>query len=142
MIVGTADGSEPEGLIDEFRVIARRARLDVLAGVHGHRLVVVLGGSDDPLERGPALRRPVRAGPGGGRPGGRRPAVGGPARPPRRWPGCAPPAAWPDAPRPVLASDLLPERALDGDALARAELIEKVYEPLQRGGSGAAGHRA
>src|ERR1700723_875609 len=50
VVVGTADGSEPEGLIDEFRVIARRARLDLLAGVHGHRLVVVLGGSDDPLE--------------------------------------------------------------------------------------------
>jgi len=43
--------------------------------------------------------------------------------------------AWPDAPRPVLASDLLPERALDGDEMARAELIEQVYEPLQRGGN-------
>jgi DNA-binding PucR family transcriptional regulator len=43
-------------------------------------------------------------------------------------------AAWPDAPRPILAADLLPERALDGDALARAELIRTVYEPLARGG--------
>jgi DNA-binding PucR family transcriptional regulator len=43
--------------------------------------------------------------------------------------------AWPDAPRPVLASDLLPERALDGDETARAELVEEVYEPLISGGS-------
>src|SRR5690349_24124993 len=49
VIAGTADDSEPEGLIDEFRIVARRARLDLLAGVHGHRLIVVLGGTEDPL---------------------------------------------------------------------------------------------
>ena len=43
--------------------------------------------------------------------------------------------AWPDAPRPVLATDLLPERALDGDESARAELISNIYEPLVRGGT-------
>jgi len=44
-------------------------------------------------------------------------------------------AAWPEAPRPVEAADLLPERALDGDQAARRELIEDVYEPLLAGGS-------
>jgi DNA-binding PucR family transcriptional regulator len=44
-------------------------------------------------------------------------------------------AAWPDAPRPVEAADLLPERALDGDEQARAQLIAEVYEPLLGGGS-------
>ena len=39
-------------------------------------------------------------------------------------------AAWPEAPRPVEAADLLPERALDGDEQARAQLIAEVYEPL------------
>jgi DNA-binding PucR family transcriptional regulator len=34
----------------------------------------------------------------------------------------------------VNAADLLPERALDGDSSARAELIEDVYEPLLGGG--------
>jgi DNA-binding PucR family transcriptional regulator len=34
-----------------------------------------------------------------------------------------------------MAGDLLPERALDGDAEARAELVSEVYEPLRRGGS-------
>jgi DNA-binding PucR family transcriptional regulator len=43
--------------------------------------------------------------------------------------------AWPDAPRPVNARDLLPERAIDGDETARAELIEDVYEPLFSGGT-------
>jgi DNA-binding PucR family transcriptional regulator len=41
---------------------------------------------------------------------------------------------WPDAPRPVAANDLLPERALDGDALAAAALLEDIYKPLALAG--------
>src|SRR5580693_1087485 len=55
VIVGTADdrtATGAEALIDEFRILARRARLDLLAGVHGSRLVLVIGGSSDPLEAG------------------------------------------------------------------------------------------
>jgi DNA-binding PucR family transcriptional regulator len=37
---------------------------------------------------------------------------------------------WPDAPRPVLAEDLLPERALDGDDDAVARLVTEVYDRL------------
>jgi hypothetical protein len=134
VIVGTAGSTEPEGLIDEFRALARRARLDLLAGVHGHRLVLVVGGSNDPV--GAARHFAGRFGPG--------PVVVGPAvddlqaavhsagaalAGQRAAPG------WPDAPRPVLASELLPERALDGDETARAALITDVYEPLLRGGT-------
>src|SRR5271165_5036121 len=50
VLVGTAEGTEPEGLIDDFRMLARRARLDLLAGVHSNRLVLVVGGSADPLD--------------------------------------------------------------------------------------------
>jgi hypothetical protein len=134
VIAGTADGDEPEGLIDEFRIIARRSRLDLLAGVHGHRLVVVLGGTDDPLSA--ARQFAGRFAPG--------PVVVGPTvsdlqsasrSAAAALAGLRAAAAWPDAPRPVLASDLLPERALDGDMLARAELIESVYEPLLSGGT-------
>mgnify|MGYP002733785637 CR=1 FL=1 len=39
--------------------------------------------------------------------------------------------AWRNAPRPTMADDLLPERALAGDPLARATLIARVYQPLQ-----------
>jgi DNA-binding PucR family transcriptional regulator len=35
----------------------------------------------------------------------------------------------------VLASDLLPERAIDGDETARRQLIDEVYAPLVAAGS-------
>jgi DNA-binding PucR family transcriptional regulator len=42
---------------------------------------------------------------------------------------------WPDAPRPVLATDLLPERALDGDEHAKRFLVQEVYAPLREAGA-------
>ena len=39
--------------------------------------------------------------------------------------------AWRRTPRPVRADDLLPERALAGDPLARQELVRGVYQPLR-----------
>jgi hypothetical protein len=139
VIVGTADGSASAGtgaeaLIDEFRILARRARLDLLAGVHGSRLVLIVGGGTDPLEA--ARHFAGRFGPG--------PVVVGPAAADLQsavssagaaLAGLRAAGGWPDAPRPVLASDLLPERALDGDESARLALIEEVYEPLLRGGT-------
>ncbi len=139
VIVGTADETatgrtEAEGLIDEFRVLARRSRLDLLAGVHGTRMVLVVGGGTDPLEA--ARHFTGRFGPG--------PVVVGPAAADLQSAVSSAQAAlagiraaegWPDAPRPVLASELLPERALDGDESARAALIETVYEPLLKGGT-------
>jgi PucR C-terminal helix-turn-helix domain/GGDEF-like domain len=129
-----ARGSEAESLIDEFRALARRARLDLLAGVHGNRLVLVVGGGSSPLDA--ARHFAGRFGPG--------PVVVGPAAPDLQSAVASAGAAlaglraahgWPEAPRPVLASDLLPERALDGDESARATLIDKIYEPLMSGGA-------
>ena len=134
VIAGIADGTEPEGLIDELRIIARRARLDLLAGVHGHRLVIVLGGAADPVKAAGQFAGRFGAGP----------VVVGPAvgnlqsatlSASAALSGLRAAAAWPDAPRPVEADDLLPERALDGDQEARAQLLEDVYQPLLRGGS-------
>jgi DNA-binding PucR family transcriptional regulator len=42
--------------------------------------------------------------------------------------------AWPAAPRPVAAADLLPERALAGDAEARRTLRQDVFGSLARAG--------
>ena len=134
VIAGRADGGEPEAIIDDLRALARRSRLDLLAGVQGSRLVVVLGGSANPLAAAQQLIG--RFGPG--------PVVVGHAVPDLQ--SAAPSAAaavaglraagaWPDAPRPVLASDLLPERALDGDEAAREELLADVYEPMLSGGT-------
>jgi DNA-binding PucR family transcriptional regulator len=39
--------------------------------------------------------------------------------------------SWRNAPRPTLADDLLPERALAGDPLARTTLIDRIYKPLR-----------
>jgi DNA-binding PucR family transcriptional regulator len=120
-------------LIEELRTQARRARLDLLAGVHGNRLILVVGGSDDPIAA--AERFAGRFGPG--------PVIAGPLVRDLRTASVSARAAlaalraapaWPDAPRPAGADDLLPERALDGDSDARATLISDVYEPLLTGG--------
>jgi PucR C-terminal helix-turn-helix domain len=44
--------------------------------------------------------------------------------------------AWPEAPRPVESSELLPERALSGDGHARRALARDLYEPLVAAGGG------
>ena len=134
VVVGTIDGEETEPLIDELRAVAKRARLDLLASVQGGKLILVIGGSDDPI----AAAEPFagRFGPG--------PVIVGPlvrdlraaslsARGALAALRAAP--AWPDAPRPAGADELLPERALDGDQDARAALITDVYEPLLSGGA-------
>jgi DNA-binding PucR family transcriptional regulator len=128
---GAPAGVEP--LIEELRAQARRARLDLLAGVHGNRLILVVGGCDDPIAA--AERFAGRFGPG--------PVIAGPLVRDLRSASVSARAAlaalrvapaWPDAPRPAGADDLLPERALDGDPDARAALISDVYEPLLGGG--------
>ncbi len=133
VIAGSIDGEEPEPVIEDLRTQARRARLDLLAGVQGSRLIVVLGGTDDPMAAAEKLAG--RFGPG--------PVVVGPlvrdlrsasvsARAALAGLRAAP--AWPDAPRPTGADELLPERALDGDAEAVQILVAEVYEPLLAGG--------
>jgi hypothetical protein len=134
VIVGSAEAGDSEAAIEELRTLARRARLDLLAGVQGHRLVVIIGGGSSPLAA--ASQFAVQFGNG--------PVVVGPSVPDLQsasksaaaaLAGLRAAPAWPDAPRPVNASDLLPERAIDGDESARAELIEDVYEPLLSGGT-------
>ncbi|MEU8613767.1 helix-turn-helix domain-containing protein, partial [Actinoplanes sp. NPDC048791] len=44
--------------------------------------------------------------------------------------------AWPGAPNPVAADDLLPERAMAGDSEARRALRHDVYGALSRAGGG------
>jgi DNA-binding PucR family transcriptional regulator len=125
--------SSAEPLIEEVRTQARRARLDLLAGVQGNRLILVVGGIEDPIAA--AEHFAGRFGPG--------PVIAGPLVGDLRTASVSARAAlaalraspaWPDAPRPTGADELLPERALDGDPDARAALISEVYEPLLVGG--------
>jgi DNA-binding PucR family transcriptional regulator len=134
VIAGTLEGDEAEPVIDELRATARRARLDLLAGVQGGRLIVVLGGTGEPITAAEKLAG--HFGPG--------PLVVGPAVRDLRsahasaraaLAGVRAAPAWPDAPRPVSSDELLPERALNGDADAAQTLVERAYQPLLAGGT-------
>jgi hypothetical protein len=129
-------GSAPPGEHDSSTVVRRSARsmgCEVLVGVHADELVVVLGGGPDLTAAVSRVCREFGAGP----------VVVGPRvdslahageSASAALAGLHAAAAWPDAPRPVPADALLPERALDGDPLARAALAEQVAMPLQSAG--------
>ncbi|WP_237689088.1 PucR family transcriptional regulator [Cellulomonas fulva] len=129
VLVGTSATAIDEVRAADLRRATRRAADDALVGIQGDRLVVFLGGEGD--LRAAATSLMPRFGPG--------PVVIGPvvqdltdsARSARAaLAGLQAAAAWPQAPRPVLADDLLPERVLVGDATARRTLVVQAYEPL------------
>ncbi len=133
VMVGTTAQPLDDVRVAELRRAAGRAADDALVGIHGNRLVVVLGGEGD-LRTG-AVSLAARFGPG--------PVVIGPAVPGLDQAGASATAAlaglsaaraWPTAPRPVSADDLLPERVLVGDEGARRTLVERVYAPLAAAG--------
>jgi hypothetical protein len=134
VLAGMVDGDDAEPVIDELRTQARRMRLDLLAGVQGRRLIVVLGGADDPMAAAEKLAGLFGAGP----------VVAGPAVRDLRSASTSARAAlaglraapgWPDVPRPASSDELLPERALNGDAEAAGVLVSAVYQPLLTGGT-------
>ncbi len=127
-------GQGRESIIDEVRRSARRLGLDALCAVQGDRLVVVLGGVENPDKAGASVAE--HFGPG--------PVVVGPVVPDLVSAGASARAAvaglraapgWPEAPRPVTSDDLLPERALSGDGHARRQLVQEVYLPLRDAGA-------
>jgi len=140
VLVGTSERSVD---VDQIRRTARHAGADVLVGLQGTRLVLVLGRvepeakepgstapeilpfieisrrlteffSDGPLVLGPPVENLVLASRSA------RAALAG----------IAVARSYRAANRPIEADDLLPERALAGDGLARRTLIEQIYEPL------------
>ena len=143
VLVGTA----PKMLdVDQLRRTARHMSADVLIGVQGSRLVLVIGRalpadavSEDAIGTAPAvsfLEIAQQLEPGFG-PGhlvlGHEVAslVDASKSAKAALAGFAVAKAWRNCPRPVHADDLLPERALAGDGLARATLISRIYRPLQ-----------
>jgi hypothetical protein len=132
--VGRSPGGETSAVLHTVYRAARRTGVEVLGGVHGDRLVVVLGGAEDPL----AATEKLLGGFGAG------PVVVGPAVPRldeattsarAALAGYRAAPAWPAAPRPVPAASLLPERVLAGDPEARRILRQEVYGSLLRAGS-------
>ncbi|GAA3657151.1 fatty acid biosynthesis transcriptional regulator FasR [Nocardioides ginsengisoli] len=123
-----ANGAQ-NGVFEEVRRAAADQGLDALSAVQGHLLVVILGGVTVPEKDAAAVvhlfgEGAVVVGPAASdlaqahrsasvALGALRAAVG-----------------WPDAPRPVSAHDLLPERILAGDDVARAEAVDDIFRPL------------
>ena len=139
VLVGT---TPPQFDVDQLRRRARKLGVDVLVGVQGSRLVLVIGRTEPPDrpigEQGelsfPEIARRLEPGFGVGH------LVLGPAVPAlvdasqsarAALAGFAVARAWRNAPRPVEADDLLPERALAGDPLAKHTLVERIYTPLR-----------
>ncbi|MGH3473056.1 MAG: PucR family transcriptional regulator [Nocardioidaceae bacterium] len=129
VVLGFTPEGDPETAVDAIKRSARTARLDALCAVQGERLVVVLGGVEDPdhaasriaghfgagaIVTGPVVEDLLAANVSA------RAAVAG----------LRAAVAWPEAPRPVSSEDLLPERALAGDGHARRLLASDVYQPL------------
>src|SRR5947209_10018974 len=131
--VGRSPGGEASMVLHTVYRAARRLDVEIPGGVHGDRLVVVPGGATDPV----ATTRKLLVGFGDG------PVVVGPAVPSldeatesarAALAGYRAAPAWPAAPRPVAAADLLPERALAGDAEARRILRQDIYGAVARSG--------
>ncbi|MCU1424721.1 MAG: PucR family transcriptional regulator, partial [Microbacteriaceae bacterium] len=136
-------GTTPRMLdVDQLRRTARHLDADVLIGVQGNRLVLVIGRSTpiadetDATNRMPFIDIAAQLEPGFG-PGhlvlGHEVAtlVEASTSAKAALAGFAVARAWRNAPRPTLADDLLPERAFAGDPLARSTLIKRIYRPLQ-----------
>nr|WP_246318491.1 helix-turn-helix domain-containing protein [Leifsonia psychrotolerans] len=140
-------GTTPKMLdVDQLRRAARHMSADVLIGVQGNRLVLVIGRAHpaptegDDAATGPAMLSFMEIavalephfGSGHLVLGHEVPALVDASKSAKAaLAGFAVARSWRNAPRPVQADDLLPERALAGDPLARATLIHRVYRPLQ-----------
>ncbi|WP_260405938.1 CdaR family transcriptional regulator [Microbacterium sp. G2-8] len=129
--------------VDQVRRRARKLGVDVLIGVQGSRLVLVLGRAEDPGQEPTqdddqlsfldiASELEPHFGAGHLVLGPTVPALVDASRSARAsLAGFAVAASWRGAPRPVEADDLLPERSLAGDVLAKQTLVERVYRPLE-----------
>ncbi|WP_286175670.1 helix-turn-helix domain-containing protein [Arthrobacter sp. NEB 688] len=131
--VAVVVGSTPSGatgpVLGELHRTARRRGVELLVAIHGPRVVCIGGGVQDPVALAKTLDPHLGAGPlvvgptvphlfAAGR--SARAAISGHTAAP----------AWPGAPRPVLADDLLAERALIGDLPARNALAARIVRPL------------
>src|SRR4029453_4164699 len=64
-VVGSAPDADSDAVVDSLRRAGRHVGHDVLTGVHGDRLVAILGGGGDPPAPPQAIFPPVRPGAGG-----------------------------------------------------------------------------
>ncbi|MEY3676922.1 MAG: hypothetical protein RL351_149 [Actinomycetota bacterium] len=124
---------------DGLRRVARKNNADVLIGVHGNRLIVVIGRIEieTNTDSEPATFMKIAEqldnffGPGPMVLGPEMPSVAEAHRSAKAaLAGFAVVKAWQKAARPINAEDLLAERSLAGDMLAKQTLVETIYRPL------------
>lgn len=135
-------GRAPRHLeVDHLRRTARHMHADVLIGVQGSRLVVVIGRAEpmEDEEESTAAENFIDIATNLSADFGEGHIVVGPEVPSlvdavssarAALAGYSVASSWKAADRLIAADDLLPERALAGDALARMTLIERIYTPL------------
>jgi hypothetical protein len=132
-LVGPLPDSSGHDATAEVRRIAHDLGLRSLCAAQGDRLVVILGGPDvaeaplgvfaELFGDGPVIVGPVVDG-----------LTDVPRSSAAALAGYRSVAGWADAPRPVDADDLLPERALSGDEQAIAHLVTEIHRPLVEAG--------
>ena len=134
LIGNTAETTDIEGI----RRLVRRNDADILIGIHGNRLIAVLGHvgirniveNQNGFMKLATLLEPL-FGSGALVLGPEVPSVSDAHRSSKAaLAGFAVVRAWAKAPRPIAADELLAERALAGDMLAKATLIQRIYRPL------------
>lgn len=135
IMVGTTPASSSVTFVAALRRVAQRYASDSLVGVLGDRAILML--SDTKFEEADLTRFARFFGPG--------PIVYSPlastvsqmhTAASAAVAGYGAARAWEQAPVPVDADDLWPERVFNGDPLARTALIERVYQPLVHAGNG------
>lgn len=123
---------------EAIRRLVRRNDADILIGIHGNRLIAVLGHINArPTSEATngftdlATQLEPLFGPGALVLGPEVPTISDAHKSSKAaLSGFAVVRAWPKAPRPIPADDLLAERALAGDMLAKSTLIQRIYRPL------------
>ncbi|MGO4383475.1 PucR family transcriptional regulator [Specibacter sp. RAF43] len=135
IMVGPAPAEANATYLSTLRRAAGRFAADVMVGIQGDRLILVLGNVADPETA--YLRLSELFAPG--------PVVYGPLAPTltdatisakAAFAGMAVVKGWDGAPRPVSAEDLWPERVIGGDDTARRALLVNIYRPLVAASNG------
>jgi hypothetical protein len=129
VMAGSAPQGDTERMLGHTRRLGHDAGADILTGVQTGRLVVVAGSTGrlskvtkalmPAFDDGPVVIGPTVSG-----------LVDAAGSVQEVFAALRAVAARPDAPRPVAADDLLPERALSGDLRAVRTLVSSVYARL------------
>lgn len=135
VMVGPAPMEANASYLNTVRRASGRLAQDVMVGIQGDKLILVLGNVADPETA--YLRLSEQFAPG--------PVVYGPlaqtlpeatASAKAAFAGMTVAKGWTALPRPVSAEDLWPERVIGGDESARRALLKNIYRPLVSAGNG------